>query len=106
MSTDVLIAENKELREQNASLRHRLKQLERLIFAAKSERFVTASTPEQMEVFEKGAAAVAQEEIKEQITYERKKKKKHPGLTTLPKHCSIPQKSNNWSRSSQKGRQG
>ncbi|TXF81078.1 IS66 family transposase, partial [Neolewinella aurantiaca] len=89
MSTEVLIAENKELREQNASLRHRLEQLERLIFAAKSERFAPASAPEQMELFERSADAGAVEETREQITYERKKKKKHPGRTPLPEHLPV-----------------
>ena len=38
-------------------LKHELEQLRRLIFASKSERFVPASAPEQMELFEQGADA-------------------------------------------------
>lgn len=42
------------------ALRYRLEQLERLLFAAKSERFAPASAPGQMELFEAAAAAGAQ----------------------------------------------
>lgn len=88
MSTEVLIAENKELKAQNASLRHRLEQLERLIFAAKSERHAPATAPEQMALWDQGADAGAKEETKEQITYTRKKKA-HPGRAKLPEHLPV-----------------
>jgi transposase len=72
-------------------LRHRLEQLERLIFAAKSERFAPASSPEQMELFEQGAAAGAVAVEKQKITYERKKNKAHPGRASLPEHLPVRQ---------------
>ena len=57
------------------ALKFRLEQLERLIFAAKSERFAPASAPEQMALWDQGADAGAVEVEKEKITYERRKKK-------------------------------
>ena len=69
------------------ALRHRLEQLERLIFAAKSERFAPASPPEQMELFEGGAGAVEVE--KQKITYERRKQTAHPGRLPLPDHFPV-----------------
>ncbi len=71
------------------ALKHQLDQLRRLIFASKSERFVPASAPEQMELFEQGADAGAVEVEKQKITYERKKGKKHPGRTPLPEHLPV-----------------
>lgn len=73
------------------ALRFRLEQLERLIFASKSERFAPASTPEQLELFEPGARpqVVEEEGEKEQIVYQRKKKKAHPGRTPLPEHLPV-----------------
>ncbi len=91
MSTEVLIAENQALKEQNTALRHELDQLKRLIFASKSERFAPASAPEQMALWDQGANAGAEDGPKEQITYTRKKKKKHPGRTPLPDHLPVRQ---------------
>jgi hypothetical protein len=71
------------------ALQYKLDQLRRLIFASKSERFVPASAPEQMELFEQGADAGAVEVEKQKITYERKKGKKHPGRTPLPEHLPV-----------------
>ena len=73
------------------ALQHQLDQLRRLIFASKSERFVPASAPEQMELFEGGGDAGAEEVEKQKITYERRKKKKHPGRTKLPEHFPVRQ---------------
>lgn len=71
------------------ALRHELDQLKRLIFAAKSERFSPVSPPEQMELFARGTDAGAEEEAKQTITYERKKKKAHPGRLPLPDHFPV-----------------
>ena len=51
--------------------------------------FTPASAPEQMELFERGAASGTAEETKKQITYNHKKKKAHPGRTPLPEHLPI-----------------
>ena len=97
MEATVSKAEYDELKAENNALRHRLEQLERLIFSAKSERFTPASTPEQMELFGQAAAAgtsaalsrTAQEVEKQKITYERTKKKAHPGRAKLPDHLPV-----------------
>jgi len=89
MSIDSLVAENQELKQQNASLRHELEQLKRLIFGFKSERHVPAASPEQLALWEQvGADAGAKQETQEKISYERRKqvKKPHPGRTPLPDH--------------------
>lgn len=74
---------------QIATLRHELDQLKRLIFASKSERFVPASLPEQMALWDDGAQPDPSPEPTEKITYERKKKKAHPGRTPLPEHLPV-----------------
>ena len=89
MSTKVLIAENQALKEQNASLRHRLEQLERLIFAAKSERMAPATAPEQMALWDEGTNADAEEVEKQTVTYQRKKKSAHAGRQPLPDHLPV-----------------
>jgi len=69
---------------QIASLNFRLKQLEKLIFGAKSERTVSSEYPQQPTLFgtiEDKATAV--ETASETITYNRSKKK-HPGRNPLP----------------------
>ena len=74
---------------QIATLRHELDQLKRLIFAAKSERFVPASLPEQMALWDDGSQPDPNSAPTEKITYERKKKKAHPGRTPLPEHLPV-----------------
>jgi len=74
---------------QIAALRHELDQLKRLIFASKSERFVPASLPDQMALWDNGAQPATAPGPTEKITYERKKKKAHPGRTPLPGHLPV-----------------
>jgi transposase len=74
---------------QIAILRHELDQLKRLIFASKSERFVPASLPDQMALWDDSPEPGAAPEETEKITYERKKKKAHPGRTPLPEHLPV-----------------
>ena len=80
-----------EKERQINALKFRLEQLERLIFAAKSERFVPVSAPEQMELFEQAASASTEEVEKQKISYQRTKKKAHPGRTKLPDHLPVRQ---------------
>ncbi|MCB9280945.1 MAG: IS66 family transposase [Lewinellaceae bacterium] len=74
---------------QIAMLRHELDQLKRLIFASKSERFVPAFQPEQMALWDDSPELGAAQEETEKITYERTKKKAHPGRTQLPEHLPV-----------------
>lgn len=77
------------------ALEFRLQELERLIFGAKSERFVPAVSPaEQMALFGADVTdkAVGQQQ-KQKISYERSKPRSesHPGRTPLPDHLPVRQ---------------
>jgi transposase len=74
---------------QIAALRHELDQLKRLIFASKSERFVPASLPDQMALWDDSPEPGAAPQETEKITYERTKRKAHPGRTSLPEHLPV-----------------
>ena len=89
-------AENEALKAENAQLKFRLEQLERLIFGRASERFVPAPAPaEQLNMFAAGQQGGQAEEepqaIKETIVYERNKPKAkpHPGRTPIPAHFPV-----------------
>ena len=71
-------------REKLHFLEHELAQLKRLIYGAKSERFVGTDTADQMPLFEAAAVDVAPPAT-ENITYTRKAKKK-PVRQALPAH--------------------
>ncbi len=65
-------------------MRHELDQLKKLIFGSKRERFVATDNPEQLGLdfgLDEEVETVAQEQ--QTVTYQRRKKK-HPGRTTLP----------------------
>lgn len=90
----ILRSENEQLRAQNLQLMHRLSQLERLVFGRKSERFVADSPMlSQPTLFsDLNAPVVEVADEKEQIAYERSKRKGveklHPGRNELP--ASLP----------------
>jgi transposase len=70
-------------------LNHQLAELKRLIFGAKSERFVsTAVDPLQGSLFEVPMDEPVEQKQQQQITYNRNKpeEKKHPLRTELPAH--------------------
>ena len=72
-----------------ASLEFRLKQLERLIFGAKSERTVSVEHPHQPTLFGSLQDSTSVEETKsETISYNRTKKK-HPGRNPLPDNIPV-----------------
>ena len=81
------------------ALRHELAELKRLIFAAKSERFVPAApVAEQMALWDQelphdDAACGGGQPATEKISYERRRKAKqsHPGRTPLPQHLPVRQ---------------
>lgn len=91
MSSTELVTISKEefeaLKSENAWLKHQLAELKRLIYGAKSERFVTTD-PEQTTLFDL-AAEQPTETPTEEITYTRKKpqqEKKQPLRLELPSH--------------------
>mgnify|MGYP001368749700 CR=1 FL=1 len=86
--TDAQIIE--ELRDEVAYLKHELAQLKRLIFGSKSERFVGSTSPEQLSLFEEESheEKVGDQE-REKISYERKKRKNHPGRNEIPEHLPV-----------------
>ena len=78
------------------ALRHELAELKRLIFGAKSERFVpaTAAAAEQMALWPPQVDTEEPvEPAKERISYQRRKTKAkpHPGRTPLPEHLPVRQ---------------
>lgn len=98
MTKATLLAENKAIKAENAQLKFRLDQLERLLFGSKSERFVADQVPaEQLNMFsqapaEQPAAVAEQEPLKETISYERQKpvaQPKHPGRRPIPEHFPV-----------------
>lgn len=80
----VTLSEFTKLKSENEYLKHQLAELKRLIYGAKSERFIS-SNQDQLHLFEQEQAK--QEPLTEQITYERTKaKKKTPVRAALPAH--------------------
>jgi transposase len=87
-----LETDRRKLKSENQYLQFRIDQLNRLIFGAKRERFISNQQIEgQLELpFEVEEKAVDAEKT-EQITYTRKKKlrKNHPGRIPLPDHLPV-----------------
>lgn len=78
-----------ELKAENALLKHRLRQLEKMIFGSKSERFKSELPEDQLSLFaEEDNHETEQDTPTEQISYERKKKK-HPGRNPFPDHLPV-----------------
>ncbi len=74
-----------------SQLQFRLDQLNRLIFGARRERFVSNETHGQMSLPFEVEEKPAEEQEKETITYTRQKKghKNHPGRIPLPSHLPV-----------------
>ena len=76
------------LQQNHLQLAEELAQLKRMIFGSKSERFIPSVHPSQSSLFE--LPMLAKPEVKEQITYERKKVEKltkdAAGRQMLPSH--------------------
>lgn len=85
--------EKSSLEGQVNALKFQIDQLKRMLFGAKSERFIAANNPEQLQIpFDIDLEEVSQEVVQiEQITYERQKKsrKEHPGRLALPTHLPV-----------------
>ncbi len=93
MNVEEIIAQKDQIiklqAEQISALKHELNGLKKLIFGSKSERHIPDTLPEQLNLFSENTA---QEDVpieKEEITYERKKGKKHPGRDRLPEHLPV-----------------
>lgn len=94
MSRSELIEENKrlhELAQENKMLRFQIDQMQRLLFGAKRERFISDQDENQMTLpfdVEQDDAPEKQQEV---ITYVREKKKRenHPGRLSLPDHLPV-----------------
>jgi transposase len=86
-----LEAKNRQLKSENQYLQFRLDQLNRLIYGAKRERFVSNETHAQMSLPFETEEKSAEEQEKETITYIRKKKarRNHPGRISLPDHLPV-----------------
>ncbi len=84
----VLEAQNKALTEQLASFKFQLEQLKRLVFGAKSERYIPDSPAEQLSLFSQGFVAVQAEEkvVVPQHERQKNKPKKKPVRLVLPDH--------------------
>jgi transposase len=86
-----LYEENLQLREQVATLTHQLKELQRLIYGSKNERFIPSNlSPSQLSLdIEADAVAECSVVKTQQITYTRNTTeviREHPGRTKLPEH--------------------
>ncbi|WP_116106148.1 IS66 family transposase [Lewinella sp. IMCC34191] len=78
-------AEYDELAGRYNTLRHEFDQLKKMIFSAKSERFVgTQVAPEQMALWDQPAKANGESAVTQRIAYQRKRKPSHPGRNPLP----------------------
>jgi transposase len=86
-----LEVKNRHLKSENQYLQFRLDQLNRLIFGAKRERFVSNETHGQISLPFEVEEKPAEEQEKETITYTREKKarKNHPGRIPLPSHLPV-----------------
>ncbi|WP_410503606.1 IS66 family transposase zinc-finger binding domain-containing protein, partial [Lewinella sp. IMCC34191] len=81
----VFQVEYDELAGRYNALRHEFDQLRKMIFSAKSERFVgTQVAPEQMALWDQPAEADGEAAVTQRIAYQRKRKPSHPGRNPLP----------------------
>ena len=84
MNSTVPLEQYLALEAKYNQLQHELAQLKNLIFGSRSEKFVPAQIPNQLDLDFGQLADVGTAPVeKESITYERNKKK-HPGRTALP----------------------
>lgn len=81
--------ENAKLKEDNAVLKHRLEQLERIIFGQKSEKTDPERIDGQSTLFDTEEYEVGNIEEIEVPAHTRKKQKKHPGRNAFPSHLPV-----------------
>jgi transposase len=88
---EILRQENKVFEEKIKFLEFQLAQMQRMIFGAKRERFISNTIVGQLTLpFEVSETIPEQAAKKEQITYTREvKKSKHPGRLDFPAHIPV-----------------
>ena len=91
MATDLENMTRSELIEENKRLRFQVKQLNRLLFGSKRERFIPNRDENQMTLPFEVEQQDVPEKQKQVITYIREKKKRenHPGRLPLPSHLPV-----------------
>ena len=103
MTRQELLAENQNLKAELAlskseidtfkkrisALEFKLEQLYKLIRGSRSERFVPEFDASQLSLFPDAPEQSDVEPVKEEITYSRDKKRKHPGRHAIPEHLPI-----------------
>jgi transposase len=88
-SKEEIIQAYEELESDHLKVKHELAQLRRMLFGAKSERFVPTAHPSQLNLLEAPATEVTEQETIIVDKHERRKKKeKHPVRQLLP--ASLP----------------
>lgn len=85
----VPLADYQKLESENATLKHRLAELQRLLFGAKSERFVPTAIPGQLQLELEGLEEIATAHKKMVAAHERSERTepgKHQGRLPIPEH--------------------
>jgi len=88
-----LLKKIQDMLEKFSSMKFELAQLKRLVFGSKRERFVSGAQDAQMSLpfdigasFQEGTIKPVTEEVS---SFERRKRKNHPGRLTLPDHLPV-----------------
>lgn len=89
MTYEELLAQNKTQADQITTLQNQIAELQKLIFGSKRERFISDTSPEQLNIFSDALTEEQSAPEKEKISYERKKNRKHPGREKLPDHLPV-----------------
>ncbi len=90
MNLEESLTFNKALQEENVQLKTQLSTLLKLIYGKKSERFISnESATDQMGLFTDNLPDPIEVITTEAISYERKKKKQHPGRQVIPSHIPV-----------------
>jgi len=84
-----LISQNQELESIILALKQENDMLKKLIFGSRSERFKLEQSVDQLSLFAEQEEALAPEEEKQTISYERKKAKRHQGRNVIPEHLPV-----------------
>jgi transposase len=86
----VPLADYQKLESEIVVLKHRVAELQRLLFGAKSERFVPSANPAQLQLELEGLEEIVAAHTKMVAAHERRvqreEEKKHPGRLPIPAH--------------------